>query len=300
VVLAGRVWPNGEAWAGHMGATPPMGLSNLRKNHKPDRGHNGITSHGRRTVRQGAFLLEERIGKSDLSFLTCTLPGATLDECRTANENWGEIMRRFLQELKRELERKNLDPWIIGCTEIQPKRFARTGQPWPHCHLVFPGRDGKNWAIRPARINLLWARCCKAVIGGGLGDYLASTRIEVIKTKKSVGQYLGKYMSKGGEEINAMRERIADWPIPKAWHHCTHTLNQYIRGSIATLTPKSAAWLFKIFQTKYPGSKVWSEVAPTPTINSPFDAPLGYYGMLDPPLAARLILFNTQEKQPND
>lgn len=295
-VLAGRLWPNGETWVGHLRRPGAMGLSNLRKNHKPDRGHNGITSHGRRTVRQGAFLLEDLVGKSDLSFLTCTLPGKTMEQCQVANERWGEIVRRFLQELRRELARFDMPDWIIGCTEIQPQRYKRTGQPWPHLHIVFAGHDGKRWIIRPARANLLWARCCKAVIGGGLGDYLAATRIEPIKTKKSVGQYLAKYMSKGSTEIAEVKENHPDFPFPHAWHHCSHELNRLIKLGTKQLTDHTAAWVMRLFELKYTGCKVWAIIAPTPTDNNPYNAPMGYFGMLDPPLAARVIDYDNLQR----
>lgn len=295
-MLAGRLWPNGECWVGHLRRPGAMGLSNLRKNHKPSRGTNGITSHGRRTVRQGAFLLEELVGKSDLSFLTCTLPGKTMEQCREANEKWGEIVRRFIQEIRRELQRHDLPEWIVGCTEIQPKRFKDTGQPWPHLHVVFPGWAKGQWIIRPARANLLWARCCKAVIGGGLGDYLASTRIEPIKSKKGVGHYLSKYMTKGSSEITAVLEQTPDFPFPHQWHHCTHSLGDLIAKGTKSLVGNTAAWVIRLFQSEYPGCKVFAVISPEPTENVPHDAPMGYFGMLDPPLATRVIDYDNLQR----
>lgn len=295
-MLAGKLWPNGETWAGHLPRPSGLGLSNLRNNHKQPKGGGGITSHGRRTVRQGAFLLEDLVGKDDLSFLTCTLPGTTMEQCRTANEKWGEVTRRFLQEIRRELQRHNLPDWIIGCTEIQPKRFAATGQPWPHLHIVFPGRANRQWIIRPARANLLWARCCKAVLGGGLGDYLAATRIEQIKSSKPVGQYLAKYMSKGGDELAAILEDDPEFPHPAQWHHVTHALGDLIAKGTKRLLGDTAAWIIRLFQEGYPGCKLFSLISPTPTEAVPHDAPMGYFGMLDPPLASRVIDYDNRKR----
>lgn len=295
-MLAGRLWPNGECWVGHLARPSGMGLSNLRKNHKPSRGLNGITSHGRRTVRQGAFLLESLVGKSELSFLTCTLPGKTMEQCREANLKWGEIVRRFIQEIRRELQRADLPEWIVGCTEIQPGRYKRTGQPWPHLHIVFPGWAHGQWIIRPARANLLWARCCKAVIGGKLGDYLAATRIEPIKTKKSVAQYLSKYMSKGSTEVAEVKATDPNFPMPHAWHHCTHLLGDLIAKGTKTLMGNTAAWVIHLFQEEYPGSKVFAVISPSPTANNPHDSPMGYFGCLDPPLAARVIDYDNRKR----
>ena len=298
-MLAGRLWPNGEVWAGHLGRPTDLGLVNLRKNHNPDRGAGGITAKGRRTVRQGAFLLEDMAGRPDLSFLTCTMPGGTLEECRAANESWGEITRRFFQELRRELKRRGAPEWFIGCTEIQPKRLVNTGQPWPHLHLVFVGRTGKPWLISPAKATQLWSRVLYAVLGIPFEDSRWATTIAPLKGKKTAGQYLGKYMSKGKEDIAAIRAALPDFPLPSAWAHCSHDLNRLIREDTATLTPATAAWVIKLLQTKYPGSKLFAEICPTPSMGAPNDQPLGYVGCLDPPLRARVLTYNKKEKKAN-
>lgn len=299
-MLGGRLWPNGEVWAGHLRRPTDMGLSNLRKNHTPPRGGNGITSHGRRTVRQGAFLLEEYVGKSDLSFLTCTLPGATMEECKAANQAWSEIVRRFIQDLRRELTRKGAADWVIGCTEIQPKRYQSTGQPWPHLHLVFMGRTGRPWLIGPKRITALWARCVGAVLPITPDAMQWATRIEPIRTKKSVGQYLAKYMSKGGAAITEVQAQSPGFPLPRAWHHCSHGLNELIKIGTATLSANTSAWVIKMLQTKYPGCKLFAEILPTPHPDGDVPTAMGYFGSLDPPLAARVLTHNQKEKTKHD
>jgi len=273
-----------------------MGLSNLRKNHTVNRGHKGITNHGRRIVRQGAFILENRVGKSDLSFLTCTLPGGTVEDCKAANAAWPEITRRFMQDIRRELARRGAPTWVIGCTEIQPERFKRTGQPWPHMHLVFTGRTGRPWLIGKMRANELWARCVMACLPIDRAALSWATRIEPIKTKKSVAQYLSKYLSKGGEEIERLANSDDSHPLPRAWHHCSHDLNQLVKKGVAQLHGQTAAWVIKLLQEKYPGSKLWAEICPTPTIDCPHDAPIGYVGCLDPPLADRVRRYNAKIK----
>lgn len=295
-MLAGRLWPNGEVWAGHLPRPSGMGLVNLRKNHNVVRGARGITRQGRRIVRQGAFLLEDLAGRPDLSFLTCTLPGDTLSECRLANEKWSEVCRRFLQELRRELDRRGAPTWFIGCTEIQPKRYARTGQPWPHLHLVFVGRIGKPWLISTATATRLWSRVVEAVIGITPDRMQAATTIKPLTGKKSAGQYLGKYMSKGASELAEIAEALPGFPLPHAWHHCSHDLNRLIKLGTATLRPRTAAWVVKLLQSDYPGSKLFAVIAPTATEQSPHDAPMGYCGCLDPPLAARVLNYNREQR----
>jgi hypothetical protein len=295
-MLAGKLWPNGEVWAGHLPRPSGMGLVNLRKNHNRPRGSHGITAHGRRVVRQGAHLLEELVGRPGLSFLTCTLPGKTLEECRAANLAWPEIMRRFLQELRRELLRRGAPGWFIGCTEIQPERYQSTGQPWPHLHIVFVGRTGKPWLISPSKATNLWGRVVNAVLGIPMDDLRWATTIKPLKGPKPVGKYLAKYMSKGSQDIAKVLDTDPDFPLPRAWHHCSHDLNELIRLGTATLTPNTAAWVIKLLQTEYPGSKLFAVIAPTPTENSPYDSPIGYVGQLDPPLANRVLTHNNQQK----
>lgn len=274
-----------------------MGLVNLRKNHKPIRGVQGITRHGRRVVRQGAYILENDYGRGDLSFLTCTLPGETMAECEAANRAWSEITRRFLQELKRELERKGAPGWFIGCTEIQPKRFDRTGQPWPHIHLVFVGKTGKPWLIGPARATALWSRVVNAVLGIPFENLRWATTIKPLEGKKSAGHYLAKYMSKGVEIVDKVRDVSPDFPLPKAWHHCSHGLNHAILAGLAVLHPRAASWVIHLLQIGHAGSKLFTEICPTPTINAPNDQPIGYVGMLDPPLADRVRRYSHKLKR---
>lgn len=297
MTLSGRLWPNGEVWAGHLARPSGMGLVNLRKNHKPIRGSHGITAHGRRIVRQAAFIAERDIGRADLSFLTCTLPGVTMGECRRANAAWPEICRRFLQELRRELERKGAPGWFVGCTEIQPKRYEATGQPWPHLHLIFCGRTGKPWLIGPQRATALWGRVVTAVLGIPTEDLQWATTIKPLTGKKSAGHYLAKYMSKGSEQIEELRNSDESFPLPRAWHHCSHDLSRMVAAGMAKLTPKTSAWVIKLLQEKHPGSKLFREICPTPTISAPNDAPIGYVGMLDPPLAMRVRRFNSGQRR---
>lgn len=292
VTLAGRLWPNGEVWAGHLARPTGLGLSNLRKNHKGVRGANGITAKGRRTVRQGAHLLESEYGKVDLSFLTCTLPGATMGECESANAAWPEITRRFIQDLRRELERKNLPTWIIGCTEFQPLRYQRTGQPWPHLHLVFVGRTGKPWLIGGKRITEMWARCVGAVLDIPAEALQWATRIEAIKTKKTVGRYLSKYMSKGSEEIAEILGLNPAFPIPHSWSHCSQDLNATIAKGTAHLNPKTAAFVIKLLQSEHPGAKLFAAILPDEKDETTVQHAMGYCGILDPPVALTVRNFN--------
>ena len=292
-MLSGKVWPNGEVWAGHLPSKgSQLGLSNLHNNHNAPPGSKGISRNGKRKVRQGAYLVETEAGKRCMSFLTCTLPGGSSDDAYQACRLWGEIVRRFIQELRRELLRRGLSGDVVGCTEIQPKRFATTGEVWPHLHVVFRGKKRAGpWLISKKRANLMWARCVNAVLGIPMEDLAASTRIETIRTKKSVAQYLGKYLSKGEDDCQEYLEKNPGIKLPTQWHHCNHGLNQQIKADTVKLRPKTAAFVIQLLMSTNPGAKLFTTILPHGD-DDPWGAPIGYVGMLDPPLKKTIVEYN--------
>lgn len=297
VVLAGRLWPNGECWVGHQPRPSSKGLSNLRKNHKENpRGLKGMTSKGKRKIRQGCFLIEDLAGKQNCSFFTGTLPGTTMDACQVANEKWGELCRRFIQEVGRELDRVGLPRWICGCTEIQPKRYQETGQAWPHIHLVFVSRSDGAWLIKRWKIKEIWYRTVAAVLGLKRSDVPDTAQCDPIKSKGKLAQYLSKYMSKGEKFLSEIRDRTPDVALPRAWVHCTQPLGRLISSSVCALSEKTSAWLFMLARKRDDDFKLWCEIAPTATEASPHDSPIGFYGVLESSLFDRVLDYHTRER----
>ena len=140
-----RIYPNGEfsIWEEkkNIEVVPPpeapdyLGLSLLPISHRvalgladppkkrSQEGLNGITKQGARTVRNGAFLLEQKYGQKHLTFLTCTLPLIEDSAEYNAGREWAEIIRIFNQAITRLLKAAGLPPSYVGCTEIQEIRF---------------------------------------------------------------------------------------------------------------------------------------------------------------------------------
>lgn len=249
--LTCRILPNGEfsVWQERLCTVEPpteqpdyLGLSILPNSHKQliglagpapnrtQRGLSGITRLGARTIRNGAFCLEKVKGRKNLSFLTCTLPLAGADEFNAGRE-WAEIVRIFCQSLRRLLQAAGLAGSLIGCTEIQMKRYRRYGGLPLHLHLVFQGRKPYvGWGISCAQFTALWRR---AVIircpEFGNFDFSASCNVQMVE--KSAAGYLGKYLSKGPGTIAAL---LADDPelaefLPRSWWICSSKLRAYIR-----------------------------------------------------------------------
>lgn len=194
------------------------------------KGLNGITRRGKHLVKSGGKLLEEGGRPKTVVFATCTLPGdpkATLE----AAAEWPAIVNRFRVAMGRELQKHGLPPHILGVTEIQEKRFLREGGMPLHLHFVFIGRSHQYqpWAITCDRMRLLWAR---AVSGGEgareINPEAWRSSVDMQLVRSSVAGYLGKYMSKGVQAIQAVTRENPDLVpfLPRSWYFCTEGLRQ--------------------------------------------------------------------------
>jgi len=251
-MLNSRVFPNGEfsVWEEKrsLAVEPPpeqpdyLGLTLLPNSHKvalgmakppaerAKRGSKGITRHGARMVRNAAFLLQQRYGKDVLGFYTFTLPPTSATAEYWLSLQWSEVVRVFLQSVKRLLEAAGLPGSYVGCTEIQLQRYRERGGMPLHLHLVCVGRRrGKAWAIHSDQWRALWRR---AVVGK-CADYEGvsfSSSVDTVKVNKSVEGYLGKYMSKGIAALSPMIEEdpgIVEF-LPSSWWFCGVKLRRAI------------------------------------------------------------------------
>lgn len=261
-MLTCRVFPNGEfsIWEQkkNLAVEPPpeqpdyLGLTLLPNSHRvalglanppgerARRGAGGITRHGSRMVRNGAFLLQQKYGRRRLTFLTCTIPATTQTEQFAIALEWADIVRQFMQSVVRLLRAAGLPPSYVGCTEIQGERYSRDGGMPLHLHVVFPNKGASGgWKISCDQFRALWMRAivnrCPELEGR---DFSASVDAEVVK--KSAEGYLGKYMSKGAPQLAAM---AADDPgivefLPSAWWCCStnvrRAIGKRIAGGVAT------------------------------------------------------------------
>lgn len=246
----GRVWPDGEfcLWEERrsLGIEPEgatsIGLSKVAKSHKSSeagsegarKGLNGITLYGQRMVRNAAYLMQQKWGGNQLSFLTCTLPGGACETLEAAR-SWAEIVRKFTSTLKRDLEAEGLPGLIVGVTEIQPKRAARDGGCPLHLHMVFKGaHKDYQWCLRPGRLQLLWSRAVLNTCPGFRGlEFAASCNIQ--RVKSSASGYLGKYMSKGADDIKASiiaNDGCIDH-LPHHWYTLTNEARDLVKRNTA-------------------------------------------------------------------
>jgi hypothetical protein len=145
------------------------------------------------------------------------------------------------------------------------------------------------------RVKLFWYRAVSNVLGIPLEEIPDTARIDPCHDTASLGAYLGKYMSKGKDDLAAIWEVIPDFPLPKAWHHGSHLMKDAIKRATRKLSGYSAAWLSKLAQTEGSGFKVWAIIEPVPKEGESHTSPMGFYGVLSPDLRAMIDKLLTQE-----
>lgn len=208
-----------------------LGLSQVANSHK--RGLKGITSSGARLVRNAAYLLQKKYSKFRLSFLTLTLPPMSIEDEKALALQWSRVVRTFGQRLKRTLQSRGLSGNYVGVTEVQQKRFDSGRGIGLHLHLVFQGkkRQKGGWAIAPEEFRSMWCSVLSTVLGR---EVWSNSCEEVKQVKKSAEGYLGKYMSKGVQIIEAVIEKYGEDAIPSAWYTATAGIKKAIASRIRT------------------------------------------------------------------
>ncbi len=241
--IVGRIFPNGEFGIGRIKAKnleALIGSSNVVNSHKMDedlekgralRGSQGISTYGRKMVRNGAYILERKYGKDVLAFLTLTLPDFNEDMEPEVLEKWAELVRLFLQQLKRKLRKAGLDGQIVGVTELQTKRLEKHGVVAPHLHLVFRAKENrykKGWAMTCQEYREMWRREVVYQIPEFRYSFWNAAE-NVQKVDKSAEAYLGKYLSKGCDQLREIQSRKGVCRLVSGWWHMTKELKDCIK-----------------------------------------------------------------------
>lgn len=210
-------------------------------NPKKRKGLKGITSKGKRTIRNTAFLLQKTFGKKRLGFLTVTLPSFPdrPDIETILARDWPELVRQFNQGMTRAIERKGKSALWTGCSEIQEERLDKYGTVAPHLHLAFLAHNGNfDWYITADELRSIWKRIIEARIKHYLNEEIevnTKASIDVKSVKKDAGNYLGKYMSKGGDIVKKMIDKGFADLVPTAWWHCCLKLKRILKGMMREL-----------------------------------------------------------------
>ena len=210
---------------------------------KSARGSGGITSKSRQQIKDAATLLEEKYGRSQLAFITHTIPPKFIE---SVHANWVKILANLRRRYTRLLKIAGLPQDLIMVSEYQEKRMQETGIPVLHLHIVFVGRFKKqHWSYDVSVYKKLWKECCGEYCDdkGANAEWQAATRVEGIR--KSCAAYLSKYISKG---VSAIAGILAAHPgayIPPSWHNLTQQLRIRVRKAIRHFEGESASALFE-------------------------------------------------------
>lgn len=210
----------GKDLSGHgavSGAIAPMGLSKLSNSEavRRRRGWKGITSLGRRRVRESCELLQRKYGRGRLSFVTLTMPHLGDEDMGAIALEWPQVIHKLQKAVCSRLRLAGLPGVVVGCSEIQPERSWKERRPVLHIHAVFVGRlPRQKWAISTKTFDQIWA----TILGNVLGRHVdVQSACQMQSVKKSAAGYLGKYLSKSDEQVDIWANSwYCDW-IPASW-----------------------------------------------------------------------------------
>lgn len=204
--------PDSHSWR-----TRALGSSKLTNSEavKKRRGTKGITSLGKRRVRECCELLQRRYGRSKLTFCTLTLPNFPDWEMEKVCDGWAGLVHKLQKAIAVRQRRAGLPVSTVGVTEIQPERSEREGRPVLHLHLVWVGRSrGSGWSVSTGEIDQIWGTLLSNVLERNV---TVGSACQLQCVKKSASSYLGKYLSKGYEQTNRWSDTWYFGWIPTSW-----------------------------------------------------------------------------------
>lgn len=216
-------------------------------------GKRGITTYGARRVRNACYLIEAGLPKMCTVFSTCTVPTLPFESMRLIHERWSDVVEHFRRKLRRRLQEQGLSGDSVTVSEIQEKRYERTGLPILHIHTVFGGRrrDGKP-AISPEAHDAMWREALSLALGDDVGEVRSACNLQWVK--KSAEGYLGKYMTKGTKVVNRLIEEGFDGWLPKQWWSVSRALGKEIDNQTRRVD-ELAEWFNDIAEVE--GANVW-------------------------------------------
>jgi hypothetical protein len=230
-----------------------VGLSKVTNHHKKEKkryGTRGITKYGRKCVRCISHILQDKFGRKQMGFGTATLPPMGKSAYRILAANWGDVVRRFFQSIKRHYNRKGETFCYIGVTEVQTKRYKDTGIPYLHLHWGYNCRSRRegDFIISANLLRQLWRRTIENVLRKhGCSEYLPHEKfkasIDAQVVRKNLGGYLGKYLSKGMDAIGELSEEFPDL-IPRQWWFASMQCKEMLKNSIIRMDAKMAESFF--------------------------------------------------------
>lgn len=248
----GRLWPDGEfsfayqpaggaerlespreyarKWDDHLGLAQTSNSHKVQDPGRARRGTKGLTSYGKKMLRNSVWRMQRLYGKRRLSFVTLTLPDLTYEEHWYVASRWAEILRIFYQKLGRRLAARGLPRTYAGCTELQPARSESEEVPALHIHFVVVGRKSnkEQWALHPRVFRRVWATVVGRYVGAGK-NWRACENVAAVR--KDASKYMAKYLSKGCSMDEPPRSDETGWGLPTAWYNVSLGLKRWVTAN---------------------------------------------------------------------
>ena len=236
-----KVWAvpqDGEAQLSRLGLSLPL---NSQNRSRP--GLSGISPHGKRQIQWSCRLLEDV--RKQTAMWTVTLTDEDYRFLSIARR-WPHFQRRIHDLLVRYLKQHGDSAIVIGCVEIGSKRFARTGRPDPHIHVVTTGwgrrRPDGQWLLCPDAMDELVAKACQYA---GLPSASRPACSSIAQVRHSVSSYMSKYLTK---DLPVKPEALpTEWQelIPRQWWFQSEACKAMVEGVLIKLPPAFAAFLVR-------------------------------------------------------
>jgi hypothetical protein len=162
------------------------------------------------------------------------------------SHRWPDFQRRVSDLLIRHLQANGDEAFVIAAVEIGAKRFARTGRPDPHIHIVTTGWRTKGpegeYLLSPRVLDELVAKACQYA-GLPLRERPAASNISGIR--HPVGAYMSKYLSKQmpvtPEALKGKWEHL----IPRQWFNQSKACKAMVDGVMIKLPPAFSAFVVR-------------------------------------------------------
>lgn len=213
----------------------PLNLTSAPNSHKaPEprgkRGLKGITGYGKKMLKSALALLE-RPKTYRLTFCTITMPTLPLEGRQALAGCWPEFLRQLLQYLSRTLERQGLPRVVVSATEIQPLRLTNGHEGYLHLHLVWPNIPARrgSWAVEVAELRS-W--CESFLAARGLMPLGGWVNVNVQRVTKTAVGYIAKYISKGGDVLQAFIDDLGTESVPATWWNMTKAARDSVKANM--------------------------------------------------------------------
>ena len=235
-----------------------LALSSAQNCHKVKKryGKNGITPFGRRRVRNGAERIQEVFSRHRTAFVTLTVPDYPPPIRKVVYARWGQLTRKYFQELKRLHEKSSHPFCYVSVTEVQSHRWKDSGNPGLHIHYCCPiyklSSKRGDYLVTPDWIREVWGRLLQNLIDtiplDGVEFRTPTPRVDIQRVKYSASAYLSKYMSKGSELVKEVIEYEGEDCVPGQWWSMSANLKEWISANTSQISAEAMDCLLSLYR----------------------------------------------------